>query len=196
MEQDLSVSARDGFSLEAPMSWSAIVGGALAALAVSILLTLLAVGFGVQLSFGGVASRESLTGFTPIFGAVSVAIQVVAGGLGGYLAGRLRHVWLGSHTDEAHFRDTAHGLIAWALATVAGVVLAALVLTPYADRMSFAMAVSPVLMSPAQAERAVNIAAQSSFFTAIGMLLSAFTAAVAARLGGLRTEEMHAKFGR
>ena len=41
--------------------------------------------------------------------------------------------------------------------------------------------------------RADNIAAQSSFFIAVGMLLSAFVSAVAARLGGHETEAMYLK---
>src|SRR5450759_4368570 len=42
----------------------------------------------------------------------------VAAGLGGYIAGRLRTRWIGTHTHEVFFRDTAHGLVTWALATV------------------------------------------------------------------------------
>src|ERR1019366_3427165 len=38
--------------------------------------------------------------------------------LGGFLTGRLRMRWAGVHRDEVFFRDTAHGLLAWALATV------------------------------------------------------------------------------
>ena len=45
----------------------------------------------------------------------------------------------------------------------------------------------------ADAQRTAGIAAQASLFLAIGMLLSAFVAAVAARIGGLRHEEMHLK---
>ena len=39
------------------------------------------------------------------------------------MAGRLRTKWVNLHTDEVFFRDTAHGFLAWALATllVAGV---------------------------------------------------------------------------
>jgi hypothetical protein len=38
--------------------------------------------------------------------------------LGGYLAGRLRTKWTSLHTDEVFFRDTAHGFLAWALASI------------------------------------------------------------------------------
>jgi hypothetical protein len=43
---------------------------------------------------------------------------VAAGLLGGYIAGRLRTKWVNLHTDEVFFRDTAHGFLAWALATL------------------------------------------------------------------------------
>ena len=53
-----------------------------------------------------------------------VAVQLFACGLGGYLAGRLREPWPNTHVDEGHFRDTAHGVLVWA---VGGVISALLV---------------------------------------------------------------------
>lgn len=47
-----------------------------------------------------------------------VIVQWLSSGLGGYLTGRLRTKWVGLHTDETFFRDTAHGFLAWALATM------------------------------------------------------------------------------
>ena len=44
--------------------------------------------------------------------------QLVAAGLGGYIAGRLRTRWTDINIDEVYFRDTAHGLISWAVATL------------------------------------------------------------------------------
>ncbi len=44
--------------------------------------------------------------------------QIVASGLGGYIAGRLRVKWANMHGDEVYFRDTAHGFLAWAVATL------------------------------------------------------------------------------
>jgi hypothetical protein len=44
--------------------------------------------------------------------------QLAASGMGGYLAGRLRTKWTGVHTDEVFFRDTAHGFLAWCVATL------------------------------------------------------------------------------
>ena len=186
-----SAPVTGGFpEIDEPVSWSAVLAGAAAALAASTLFTVLAAGFGYALAPGGLASRGSLAGFTPEVGAGAVAAQVVAAALGGYLAGRLRPAWSGAHGDEAHFRDTAHGLLAWAVSTVAGLLLAAAVLSPYAD----ALAGTAAGASAPAAAHAAEIAAQSSLFIGLGMLLSAFTAAVAGRLGGMRTEEMRARF--
>nr|GEU28133.1 hypothetical protein [Tanacetum cinerariifolium] len=51
--------------------------------------------------------------------------QLAAAGIGGYMAGRLRAKWAGVQTDEVHFRDTAHGLLAWAVATLVTVAVLA-----------------------------------------------------------------------
>jgi hypothetical protein len=50
---------------------------------------------------------------------------MLSSSIGGYIAGRLRSRWIGVHTDEVYFRDTAHGFIAWAFASVLGAVLLA-----------------------------------------------------------------------
>jgi hypothetical protein len=189
IQQDFATPAR---LLDSELSWSAIIAGATVALATSLLLTLLAAGFGVSVAYGGRASHTLLAAFSPEFGAGEVVVQVLSAGFGGYIAGRLRHQWFSAHSDEAHFRDTAHGLLAWALSTVAGVVLAATVLIPYAEQLAAPAAAATVLTAD-EAARASNIAMQAAFFTAVGMLLSAFVAAVAARIGGLRNEDMHAK---
>jgi hypothetical protein len=47
-----------------------------------------------------------------------IVVQWLASGTGGYITGRLRTKWVGTHTHEVFFRDTAHGFITWALATV------------------------------------------------------------------------------
>jgi hypothetical protein len=47
-----------------------------------------------------------------------VIVAVMSSAVGGYLAGRLRTKWVGVHTNEVFFRDTAHGFLAWAFATL------------------------------------------------------------------------------
>jgi hypothetical protein len=49
--------------------------------------------------------------------------------VGGFLTGRLRTKWVSVHTHEVFFRDTAHGFLAWSLATVAGALIFASVTT-------------------------------------------------------------------
>jgi hypothetical protein len=52
-------------------------------------------------------------------------MAMISSSVGGYLAGRLRTKWIGIETPEVHFRDTAHGFLAWAAASVLGAVLLA-----------------------------------------------------------------------
>jgi hypothetical protein len=49
--------------------------------------------------------------------------QIVASGMGGYPAGRLRTKWVDTHTNEIYFRDTAHGFLTWAVALLVSAVL-------------------------------------------------------------------------
>ena len=177
---------------EPALSWSAIWAGATVAVASSLLLSLAAAGLGYDVGFPGLQTRASLRVFAPEVGAAAIVVQVLAAALGGYVTGRVRTIWTGLHDDESHFRDTAHGLIAWAIATVGGLLLAATVLAPYADSLAAASAAAAP-PTPAEAERAQNIAAQAALFVAVGMLLAAFVAAVAARIGGLRHEHMHTR---
>ena len=195
MSTDLIVDIAPPPILDRPhpaISWSAVWAGAAVAVASSLLLSLAAAGLGYDTGLPGIVTRGSLKAFEPEIGAVAVLIQVLSAALGGYVAGRTRTIWTGLHDDESHFRDTAHGLVAWAVATLAGVLLAVLVLAPYAEGLAAAAAPAPVA-SAADALRAANIASQAALFIAIGMLLSAFVSAIAARIGGLRHEEMHAR---
>lgn len=101
------------------VSWSAILAGAAAAAALSLILLLLGAGLG--LSSVSPWSQAGITATT--FGVSTIlwvtVTQLVAAGMGGYLAGRLRTRWIAVHSDEVYFRDTAHGFLAWAIATLA-----------------------------------------------------------------------------
>ena len=100
------------------VSWSAVFAGAVAAAGLSLIL--LFIGTGLGLSVTSPWAHVGATG-----GAIAVAAilwlsltQVAASWLGGYLAGRLRIKWVRLHDHEVTFRDTTHGFLAWALATV------------------------------------------------------------------------------
>jgi hypothetical protein len=162
---------------QSAVAWGAVMAGVFVALAVAFVVQALAAGLGWPLvsPWPGSASAQ---GFTPIVGGWMIAIQVVAAGIGGYVAGRLRTRWLNLHSHEAHFRDTAHGLLVWAVSTVLGTGLAALAI--HDAKINSLPAVS------------AELAQQFALFMAIGLLLSAFIASVAAAVGGLRRDEMHA----
>ena len=59
----------------------------------------------------------SATTFHVGAGIYLVVVAMLASTVGGYLAGRMRGRWA-VHRDEVFFRDTAHGFLAWAFATV------------------------------------------------------------------------------
>ena len=193
MERDFITGSEESRSFTeesgAAVSWSAILAGAATAVAASFVLLALATGFGLKLAAPWPIAGASFDNFNPTLGAILVTIQVLSAGLGGYLAGRLRTKWVNVHSHEVHFRDTAHGLIVWAVSTVAGVLLAVMVLAPATSHVAVQAAVAQIEPVNAQA-----IAAQASLFMGIGLLLSAFTAAVAAGLGGLRRDEMHTTY--
>lgn len=97
------------------VSWGAVLAGAAAAAALSFILLILGVGLGLS-SVSPWSFNATAIGVSTI--AWLAFMQLAASGIGGYLAGRLRVKWSSIHTDEVHFRDTAHGLLAWAVATL------------------------------------------------------------------------------
>lgn len=105
--------------LPGSISWGAILAGAAAAAALSLILLMLGVGLG--LSAVSPWANQGVSAKT--FGISTILwvtlTQLLASGMGGYLAGRLRSGWSGVHSDEVHFRDTAHGFLAWAVASLA-----------------------------------------------------------------------------
>ncbi|MGF6591819.1 hypothetical protein [Pseudomonas sp. 2835] len=100
------------------VSWAAIFAGAAGAAALSLILVLLGIGLGFSAVSPWVGDGMSAKGLG-ISTIVWLALtQIIASGLGGYLAGRLRVKWASVHGDEVYFRDTAHGFLAWAVATL------------------------------------------------------------------------------
>jgi len=102
------------------ISWAAVIGGAFAAAALTLILLALGSGFGLASVSPWPNSGASVTTFTVMTAIWLIIVQWVSSGLGGYLTGRLRTKWVGVHTHEVFFRDTAHGFLAWAVAVVIG----------------------------------------------------------------------------
>jgi hypothetical protein len=100
------------------VSWGAVFAGAVGAAAFSLILILLGTGLGLS-----VVSPWAHDGISAEAAGVSTivwitVVQLLASVLGGYLAGRLRSRWVTVHTHEVYFRDTAHGFLAWSVATL------------------------------------------------------------------------------
>jgi len=104
-------------SLSSAVSWGPIIAGALAASALTFILMLLGSGLGLTMVSPWSNESASITTFATSTAIWLVVVQWLSSGLGGYLTGRLRTKWVGVHSDETFFRDTAHGFLAWALAT-------------------------------------------------------------------------------
>jgi hypothetical protein len=100
------------------VSWGAIAAGGIATAALSLLLLALGAGLGFSSVSPWSNSGVSSTTFSIGAGLYLIVMAMVASTIGGYLAGRLRTKWVGVHTHEVFFRDTAHGFLAWALAAV------------------------------------------------------------------------------
>jgi hypothetical protein len=100
------------------LAWGPIIGGAVAATGITLILLL--VGSGMGLTMVSPWSSESSSAATVGVSAAIwlVVVQWLSSALGGYLTGRLRTKWAAAHTDEVFFRDTAHGFLSWALATL------------------------------------------------------------------------------
>ncbi|MET0186738.1 MAG: hypothetical protein ABW210_14925 [Achromobacter sp.] len=126
LRTDASVAATyQGESSASAVSWAAIFAGAIAAAALS--LTLLtagsSLGFATMSPWGNDGASATTLGIGAIIWLIFT--QIISAGLGGYMAGRLRTKWVNTHSDEAYFRDTAHGLLVWAV----GALITAFMLT-------------------------------------------------------------------
>ena len=102
------------------LAWGAVIAGGAVSAAVTLLLLALGVGLGLAAVSPWSDEGVSATTFHVGAGLYLIAIAMLSGTVGGYLAGRLRTKWAGLHDDEIYFRDTAHGLATWALATLLG----------------------------------------------------------------------------
>src|SRR3569833_2263218 len=159
------------------VSWPSIFAGALVAMATSAGLLTLGTGLGLA------TKGHSPTAFTIGAGLWLIVMQWLSSALGGYITGRLRTRWVGVHTHEVFFRDSAHGLLAWALATV---VVAWMTASGTVAGDDTARVVDAVAEAGDHAQRSAGSVA---IFTAISMLIGAFIACVAADGGGRLRDE-------
>lgn len=149
------VGVIEGNTSSSGVSWGAIFAGAAGAAALSLVLLLLGTGLGMS-SVSPWASQGASAATVGIATILWLSFtQIAASGMGGYLAGRLRTKWAGIHTDEVYFRDTAHGFLAWAVATLLTAAL-------------LSSAVASILGAGAQAGATVAGGAATAVATAAG----------------------------
>lgn len=138
---------------ETAISWAAILAGATAAAVLSLILLLLGVGLGLSSVSHWAHKGVSAATFGVSTIVWIIVTQIMASGMGGYLAGRLRVRWADVHGDEVYFRDTAHGFLAWAVATLVTAVM-------------FASAVGAIVGGGVQAAATVTGGAAATVVTA------------------------------
>jgi MFS family permease len=164
------------------VSWGAVIAGAIGAAALSLVLLLLGTGLGFAVTspwaHHGVVDKAA--GVSTIVWVT--VVQLLASALGGYLAGRLRTRWTTIHTHEVFFRDTAHGFLAWSVATL----LMATVLSSAVGAM-ISTGVDPAEAAATGArmtEEARKASAGLALWFVVSLFIGAFIAAFSATFGG------------
>lgn len=143
MERQTGMQAETEEAQASGVSWGAIIAGGVA----TSVLTLMLLVFGVGMGFAAVSpcSNVGIPSTTRSVGAglYLIVVAMLSSTIGGYLAGRLRTKWVGVHTHEVYFRDTAHGFLAWGLATVLSAAASATAHIVGAASTGFMQATSP-----------------------------------------------------
>jgi hypothetical protein len=109
----------------AGVSWPAVAAGAVVSCALTVVLIAFGIGLGLSVVSPWSGAGVSASTFKIGTGLYLIVIAMLSSSIGGYIAGRLRTRWIGVHSDEVYFRDTAHGFVAWAFASILGAVLLA-----------------------------------------------------------------------
>ena len=105
------------------LEWAPIIGGAIAAAAISFVLLTFGAAIGLTLSSPWPNSGVSAVTVAIVVGFWTLLVQAGSFAAGGYLAGRMRTATMESARPEGQFRDGAHGFLVWALGVTFGAVL-------------------------------------------------------------------------
>lgn len=110
-------------SSQSAVSWGAVIAGAV--IAAALTATLITGGTGLGFLAISPWHNSGASGSVIAMGTVAwlFITQIIAYGIAGYVAGRLRSKWTDVRGDEIYFRDTAHGFLVWALSSIVGLVL-------------------------------------------------------------------------
>ena len=115
--------------LEEPwtLQWTPVVAGALTATAISSILVTFAATVGLGVSSAAPTWRDASVALWLLSGIYLILQALISFGCGGYIAGRTQAPIAGGEVDDVERRDGLHGVAAWALAVVIGVLLTAFV---------------------------------------------------------------------
>jgi len=100
------------------ISWSAVVGGALAGAALAFILHSFAAAIGLAVSSGAPTWRDASIALVLLSGLYLILTALASYGFGAYLAARIRPASSAPVAADAEYRDGLHGVLTWALATV------------------------------------------------------------------------------
>jgi hypothetical protein len=105
------------------VEWGAVIAGAVTAAALSFVF--LSFGTAIGLTTVSPWPNSGVSAKTAASLAVfwTLAQQIGAFMIGGYIAGRMRARWAEANPDETEFRDGLHGALVWAVGIVIGVLL-------------------------------------------------------------------------
>jgi hypothetical protein len=133
------------------VQWGPAVAGALAAAALAFVLHSFAAAIGLAVSSTAPTWRDASTALQLLSGLYLVIAAIIALGVGGYIAGRMRAPLAGS-ADEVEFRDGTHGILVWAIAMILTVLMT------WAAAQSLTRVVAP---SAGQAGSAQSVAGEN-----------------------------------
>jgi hypothetical protein len=108
----------DRYDFNSTVSWGAILAGGFTAAAVTLIVVAFGVGAGLSVVSPWNGEGISATTASWAAGLFLVVVAMIASTFGGYITGRLRPGWDDVNVHERFFRDTAHGFVAWAFATI------------------------------------------------------------------------------
>src|ERR1044071_2453578 len=87
------------------INWAAVVAGAVASLAITLILLWFGMGMGFSVVSPWSGSGVSAGTFKIGTGLYLVVIAMISSAIGGHIAGRLRMGWESAHPNEVYFRD-------------------------------------------------------------------------------------------
>ncbi len=205
------------------IDWGAVLAGAVVATATGLILSAFGLGIGLAVNSPYEGEGVSPGAFAVGAGLWTLAIQLLAFGIGAYVCARMRAPQTGMSEHESDVRDSLHGVVVWGTGVIAAGVISFFLLsgvtaasenaepggviasvTEAADaELDQAVARDGVANPEARDETAVERRAElarkagviSTFVTAASLLIGAVAAFFAAGLGGRhRDQNVQLKF--